>query len=311
MARGDGTPTPGRGRPGDVFDLPATTRIGAGGGPGRGLRAVVALAAVALVLAVVKPWDWGTPPPTAPGRADAAVPGSPPAASAAPATERWTGLSDRVSCLSGRLWMAVVDRVDGPTATRSWTRLDVVPVTGPGDPAIARIHAYAEAVPRLGFCAPAGTDANGTPAAAAFRVDAWRIDPGGPANGSPTAASIDLRPAAGGTPADHGALYGPPTAPAGGNRVAPSPDPEMAWARDAGLVPGPATWSPEASPAQASWPAGTYVFRVEAAGAVAGGTDATWFAIELRGPWTGPADVPEAVPPTVAPGTTPGSPPAP
>jgi hypothetical protein len=280
---------------GDAFEAPATSRIRPGGGMGRGLRAVVALVAAGLVLAVLKPWDW-TPPTTAPGREGAAIPGASPGgptpASAAPEPESWTDLSNRVACLSGRLWMAVVDKVDGPTVARTWTRLDPAAATGPVDPAIARLHAYAEAVPRLGFCAPAATGAGGAPATTPYRVRAWRLDPAVPGIRASTAAAIDLRVVAGGTRADNGVLYGPPPATAPGAAAVSTPDPEGAWSRGNGFVPRPAGWSPDAGPSAApgSWPSGTYVFRVDLAGAGPGGSATAWFAIELRGPWTGPEE---------------------
>ncbi|MCU0477933.1 MAG: hypothetical protein MUE92_04200 [Chloroflexi bacterium] len=293
MARGDDAAA-------DAFEAPATSRIRPGGGTGRGLRAVGALVAAGLVLAVLKPWDW-SPPPTAPGRDRAAIPGASPAesstpASAAPEPESWTDLADRVACLSGRLWMAVVDKVDGPTVARTWTRLDVVPTADPAGGVIASVHAYAEAVPRLGFCAPTGADVAGGAAATPYRVQAWRLDPAVPEVRASTLAAIDLRIVAGGTRADHGVLYGPPPETATGAAAASTPDPEGAWSRGVGLVPRAAGWSPEADPSAApgSWPSGTYVFRVDLADAGAGDAEAAWFAIELRGPWTGPreADAP-------------------
>lgn len=294
MARGDDAA-------GDAFEAPATSRIRPGGGTGRGLRAVVALVAAGLVLAVAKPWDWIPPPPTAPGREGAAIPWASPVgspaespipASAAPEPETWTYLSDRVDCLSGRLWMAVVDKVDGPTVARTWTRLDPAAATDPADPAIVRFHAYAEAVPRLGFCAPTAPEAGGAPATTPYRVQAWRLEPAVLGVRASTAAVIDLRIVAGGTRADHGVLYGPPPDTTPGAAAGSTPDPEGAWSRGSGLVPRPAGWSPDAAPSAApgSWPSGTYVFRVDLAGAGPGGSAAAWFAIELRGPWTGPEE---------------------
>jgi hypothetical protein len=302
MARGDDAAA-------DAFEAPATSRIRPGGGTGRGLRALVALVAAGLVLAVLKPWDW-SPPPTAPGRDGAAIPGaspvgspaaSPAPASPAPAPESWTDLSNRVACLSGRLWMAVVDKVDGPTVARTWTRLDPAAATDPADPAIVRLHAYAEAVPRLGFCAPAGADAagadaGGAPATTPYRVRAWRLDPAVPGVRASTPAAIDLRIVAGGTRADNGVLYGPPPDTTPGAAAVSTPDPEGAWSRGYGRIPRPAGWSPDADPSAApgSWPSGTYVFRVDLAGAGPDGSATAWFAIELRGPWAGPleADAP-------------------
>ena len=52
---------------GDDAERPPTTRIGPAGGAGRGLSTVVVLVALALVVAVLKPWDWFAPPAVASG----------------------------------------------------------------------------------------------------------------------------------------------------------------------------------------------------------------------------------------------------
>ncbi len=55
---------------GDDAERPLTTRIGPAGGAGRGFSTAVVLVALALVVAVLKPWDWLAPPAAAswPGR---------------------------------------------------------------------------------------------------------------------------------------------------------------------------------------------------------------------------------------------------
>ena len=105
-----------------------------------------------VALAVLKPWDWIAAPPMAPGREGAAIAGGradrgPDGRLRRPGSRDWTDAGAQVACLSGTSWLAVVDQVDGPVTSRSWTRLDLVPATGPLDPAIARTHVYAEAVP--------------------------------------------------------------------------------------------------------------------------------------------------------------------
>jgi hypothetical protein len=231
---------------------------------------VVALVVLALVVAVLKPWDWFAPPAAAPGREGAAISAARPATSptVAPtsASRDWTGAGPQVACLSGTSWLAVVDQVDGPTVSRSWTRLEPVPATGPLDTTIAGTHVYADSVPRIGFCAPdtAWLGAAGSGGAGADRVPfhlrAWRIRP---ASAAGPRSATEIAPAliSGGTLADRGSLYGPPIA-RSLRRAGPSTD--------------------------AAWPVGTYVFRIEPMLAGPAGPGVAWFAIELQGPWIGP-----------------------
>jgi len=280
---------------GDAAERPPTTRIGPAGGSGRGLRTAVVLVAFALAVAVVKPWDSIAAPSVAPGREGAAILVASAMTAPTPAPRDWTGAGPRVACLSGTSWLAVVDQVDGPTVSRSWTRLDLVAATDPLDPAIARTHVYAGAVPRIGFCAPdpgagGGWAGGGWAGGAPFRIRAWRITPvesategtGTALPGSRDAVPIVPPVVSGGTVAEGGALFGPPGGVAAGGRA-----------------PGPAKWAADdGPPAQASWRPGTYVFRVGLSGAGPAGGDpsggdpaggeAAWFAIELRGPWVGP-----------------------
>jgi hypothetical protein len=310
---------------GDAAERPPTTRIGPAGGSGGSLRTAIVLVAFALAVAVVKPWDWIAAPSVAPGREGAAILVAPPTSAKAaqsaptPAPRDWTGAGPQVACTSGTSWLAVVDQVDGPTVSRSWTHLDLVPATDPLDPAIARTHAYADSVPRIGFCAPGSASAAGAPGASAqFRVRAWRLTPpkaapagseAAPAGGTGAALPapreaatgdaraalpgareavlVVLRVVSGGTAADGGALFGPPgwlTVGRGAGRAA---DPEGAWAAR-GPVPLPGDWTPGGGlPEARSWQPGTYVFHVDALGSGPAGSGVAWFAIELRGPWTG------------------------
>jgi hypothetical protein len=282
-------------RTGDA-ERPATTRIGPAGGPGRGFRAAAVLVALAIAVAVAKPWDWIDAPSPAPGREGAAIPAASPGGDSSPVAPSrpagWTGAGERLACLSGGSWLAIVDAVDGSTTSRTWTRLVPVPATGPADPGIVRTHVYAAAVPRIGFCAPraagGGPGAQGAGEGAAegggqFRVRAWRL-----LSGSPAATELAPVVVSGGTFADGGALYGPPADIAQGTPPRGTRDPERAWAaRDAAR----AEWSPgDAAAEEASWPPGTYVVRVDVPGADAAGAGPAWFAIELRGPWSGPAE---------------------
>jgi hypothetical protein len=290
---------------GDDAERPPTTRIGPAGGAGRGLSTVVALVALALVVAVLKPWDWFAPPAVAPGREGAAIPAARPAASPTvaptPVSRDWTGAGPRVACLSGTSWLAVVDQVDGPTVSRSWTRLDPVPATDPLDAAIPRTHVYADSVPRIGFCAPSAVSAPGAADTAAggapFLVRAWQL-PTEPAALVPQASqsqgAAELAPVlvSGGTTTDGGGLYGPAVDTAPGTTTRGARDPEGAWAAR-GSVPHRGTWAPgDGMLREASWSPGTYVFRVLLPDAGWPSPGVAWFAIELRGPWTGPEESP-------------------
>jgi hypothetical protein len=288
--------------PEDTAERPPTTRVGPAGGSGRGLRTLIALAGFALALAVLKPWDWFAPPAVAPGREGAAIPAARPATSptaiSTPGSHDWTGAGPQVACLSGARWLAVVDQVNGPVTSRSWTRLDIVPATGPLDPAIVRTHVYAESVPRIGFCAPGSASA--ADGGAPFLVRAWRLTSlealadGSATNSTASRRADEIVPpvVSGGTIAEAGSLFGPPEGPAAGGGAGQAPDPEDVWAAD-GAAPGSARWSAHGGPpVLASWPPGIYVFRVDALGSGPAGSGLAWFAIELRGPWTGPGEGP-------------------
>ncbi len=180
------------------------------------------------------------------------------------------------------IWTTVVDQVAEATSSRSWTRIDPVPAGGPTDPAIATISVFADAVPRIGFCIPAGLEVSpsggtgadpGSPSGAAgvpLAVRVWRVTPT-TAPMTPVATALLPVLVSGGTVADRGALFGPPpVTPAPGARRTASPAP---------------------------WPAGRYVFRVDLQGAGPGGSDVTWFAIDLKGPWPWGPGSPRAVSP--------------
>jgi hypothetical protein len=225
--------------------------------------------------------------------------------------------------------MVVVDEAgdDARAVARSWTRIEPVPASGPTDPGIATAHAYAEAVPRIGFCAPTRAGDAGPSADAGTRLEVavWRVErAAGPQAAS--AVPLDLAVDAGGTFGDGGALYAPPAGTSGGRGSgdeaagangddASSPaagagpgDPEAAWSIDGAAPWRPAGWSTGPTLAEVGgWPPGTYVFRVDLAGTEPGGGAEGWLAVELRGPWLGPD---AAAPPSDRDGRTPDPGPA-
>lgn len=246
---------------------PATSRpAGAGDGSRLWVAAIVVVAA--LVAAVVKPWAWlGDEPGADAGGPPDALPSTPgPSPRATP--HDWVLLDGRVACLGNNEWLGLVDLVDGGRQARSWTSVEPVAVTGPDDPAIARVRVFADAVLRIGFCAPVARAAGTLSPDSRLDVRAWRAAAPGAAG-----PAVEIRPvvASGGTLADGGLLLAPP---------------------------GGAT----------TWPRGRYVLRALLAGAGPGGGDAAWLAIDLRGPWAPPSPAvpaPELTPAAASPSPAP------
>jgi hypothetical protein len=260
---------------GDEPAAPVTTRLGRPGASDRRLRVALAAVAAGLLLAVLKPWDLLPAPPVprdeVPASADPAV-----AAPARSGPSPWTRIGEQLACFSGASWTIVLDELDDGRVTRSWTRVEPGPASGPGDPGIVRLHAYADAVPRIGFCPPAaGRPGGGTPAESAARVapevEVWRRDPGA-AGGAFTI--VERRVVAADATGTGGLLLVPAVSP----------------------------------PARASWAPGTYVVRVRLPGVPPDAGRASWFAVELRGPWLG---VDAASPPAPAATGAPETEPAP
>jgi hypothetical protein len=213
------------------------------GGRSRVPRVVVAVAVVAVVVLVAKPWAVlpgveGVPPvaQVVPPSASFAEhhDGSGPAATQ-PATEAAaTDKAVESICLDPGTWRtATIEQWHPDQTVRVWRAIDPRPATGPTDPAIDVVPAVGETVPAIGFCAPAvGPDRPSGLAA----VDAWRLDGG-------VATQIELRPMAPiGAVSALGALFAPPL--------------------DAG----------------ASWPSGVYVFRHT----LLSSNLTRWFAVEVR-----------------------------
>ena len=212
------------------------------GGRSRVPRVAVAVAVVAVVVLVAKPWAvlpgiegvprvaQAVPPSAVAGRSVGSGPAAAQSATKAAATEK----AVESICLDPGTWRtATIEQWHADQTVRVWRALDSRPATGPTDPAIDVVPAVGETVPAIGFCAPAvGPD---RPSGLAT-VDAWRLDGG-------VAIHIELRPMAPiGAVSALGALFAPPL--------------------DAGT----------------SWPSGVYVFRHT----LLSSNLARWFAVEVR-----------------------------
>jgi hypothetical protein len=185
--------------------------------------------------------------------------------------------------MAGSDWLAVVDFSDSGAAARSWTVLAPRPAAAPDDPAIPRVRVFADAVARIGFCAPPATpDSAAAAGGSSYLVRAWSLAPASGETGAWTAAPIRPVLLSGGTTADSGALYGPP-----GSVPLPGGAPTGAAPSAGAPVASGGFGSPGAGEpvAAGSWPPGTYVLRVQPGE----WSSALWFAFDLAGPWSRPA----------------------
>jgi hypothetical protein len=149
-----------------------------------GLSRAVAVAALLVALAFVKPWDQLSRGPLVPGRRlvppTAVAAAVPDAASATivptpePSLER-----DQIACPVGDWQVVSLDRLATWTV-RTWLPASPAAADGPLDPAIPTIALESPAVLAVGLCAPGTTDAAGDAAAsvAARVVGAWRLSGG-------------------------------------------------------------------------------------------------------------------------------------
>ena len=129
---------------------------------GTGGRVVgwVAIAAVLLVVAVLKPWGGGAPAPTratvGAGQGDSIRPSGsvvPPGPS--PTLPSDIDVDVTRACLDPGSWrVASVEAYEGQTI-RVWRALDPAVAAGPDDPAIPFVLVVSEGVSELGWCAPA------------------------------------------------------------------------------------------------------------------------------------------------------------
>lgn len=214
--------------------------------PDRTLWRVVAVVAVLVGVAALKPW-----PQPEPGAAPAARPApftAPPTAAPTRTIETADSLAEPI-CLGAGSWRVASLEQWRTQAVRVWRAIEpLADASGPADPAIPPVPVVAVELSALGWCAPTAGPSRPTGPA---RVEVWMV-----AGRQATPVAVALVAPARDTPL--GALYAP--APCGpGAR----PDPSC----------------PVSSTAvRGSWAAGRYVFRVEdlGTGAIA------WFAVEIE-----------------------------
>jgi hypothetical protein len=147
------------------------------------------MAAVAMALAVVKPWALGGDAPTT-----AITPDTTPAVDATvapsdmpdtasigvlePLPASASGIIDlpgggTLDCADPQGWQVVLDATTGGLATRTWVAVDPGPAMGPLDPTAPLIRIVSGPVARLGFCAPVPADGA---ASSGWTVGVWRIE---------------------------------------------------------------------------------------------------------------------------------------
>lgn len=229
---------------------------------GRPARAVAIFGALLLLLALAKPWGHASSPATT-GSAlgdliSAALPTAPPAR--APAVRHTTpplapaDLAAAELCRWPSGWRVFAHQDWLGRQVRTWTAVQPIAASRPGDAAIPVVRLRSEAIPLLGFCAPVAGVATNASAHANARVSAvgtsapavsvWRVEDDAPPAPVPV-ARVD------------------PDAPSAlGSLLAPL----------------------ESGRRLPTWPPGHYVFRVSEAGPAAGASPGWWWAVEVSPP---------------------------
>jgi hypothetical protein len=162
-------------------------------------RLVVATLAV-LLLAIIKPWGAPAADPQTAARSTAAPPPRDERRTAPPTPSRGSRVAIDYCFEPGSWRVATVERW-GEQVVRVWRAVDPVAATVPTDPGIPVSPVFADAVPEIGFCAPAvGPDQPSSPAV----VTVWRVE----GRRSSPLAVRQLRPGPG-RPIEFGAMYAP------------------------------------------------------------------------------------------------------
>ncbi len=220
--------------------VPPATTVPVGGSEGPLLR-LVALVAVLLLVAIVKPWPGGSAgataaaPSASPASSEEETPARPAGALAPDPSAEPTLPPDAVPCVAPDGWRLVTLGTWFGRPVRTWLAVDVITsAVGPTDPRIGFVRAGQAPLQGLGTCRPVqtvGTVEGRTDRAPSLLVRAWRLTAG---SGEPVALGLA------------------PTGPR-----APSSSAAQLYGLD-----GSPGWG---SPTPAPWEPGRYVVQVEAA----------------------------------------------
>ncbi len=212
----------------------------------RGLLLGAAVVAVALVLAVLKPW--GSPgqraEPGLPSTVPAGLAASPGPTATPPGYDMPGG-----QCFPGSAWRVYTIETNMGRLLRTWLSIEPGTAAGPRDPVIPFVRVVADRVLALGYCVGSGPDGP----ASLVGTRAWALS-------GRAAVPIVLAPLVGYMPSepDLGAVYRPPEA---SPVASPGTLPGTSPAADAG-----------------AWSRGRYVFAVRQGSADG---DEQWFGVEI------------------------------
>jgi hypothetical protein len=170
---------------------------------------VVALIALGVAIALLKPWGPGAT--TEPGRASQPAG---PAPVVAPALAPIPTTAPRVNgaCDYGSAWRLLTVGQNAGHLVETWYSADPVHAQGPTDASIPVVRMYTDGLRELGYCAvtqPVGPRP-------VLAVEAWRLVLGDPPEAIPLVRTSRFAP----TDPDVGALYAAPVSPGGTAGVA-------------------------------------------------------------------------------------------
>ncbi len=157
-------------------------------GPGRALGPAIVAVAIALAVAVLKPWGAGPPGGAvrglvaSPGAATASRSAGPAGSSAPSQIDVAAELvavpgTSSLDCFSTSGWLLVADGSLAGRRVRSWTAIVPASASSPADTTIPVVDVVADDVSALGFCAPVSV----TPRSVSWQATLWSV----PAAGSP------------------------------------------------------------------------------------------------------------------------------
>ncbi len=224
------------------------------GGPRLG--PLVAVVAIALAVAILKPWDHAPSVPTVSSSASAA-PTDP--ASRPPAATQIGGIAEPGAavddlCLAPGGWRTVSYETWHDRRIRVWRAAVPGPASGPDDPTMPEVFLASSEIPAIGWCAPVvGPETPRGPA----EITWWSV-PTGAGGGEPVVIEPP-RILPRGPASPFGALYAPPATAEAGPTATPRAS--EATPGGSGATLGGSGATPGGSLAPAGWKAGRYVLR--------------------------------------------------